>query len=50
MFKQPLHTYKFFNSDQVLPGVNKFTGNLVHLPCHHFLQEEELIRIRNAIG
>ena len=50
MFKQPLHTYKFFNSDKVLPGVKKFTTNLVHLPCHHFLQEEELIRIRNAFG
>ena len=50
MFKQPLHTYKFFNNSQTLPGVTKFTANLVHLPCHQYLEQEELYRIRNALG
>ena len=32
-----------------LPKVNKFVDNLVHLPCHHFLTDEELERIKSVL-
>jgi len=50
MFKQPLHTYPFFDKQQDLPVVMEFTNNLIHLPCHHYLSEDDLFKIKEAIG
>lgn len=50
MFKQPLHTYPFFDKQQDLPVVMEFTNNLIHLPCHHYLSEDDLFKIKKAIG
>ena len=49
MFKQPVNTYPFYKNKKELPKVNKFVDNLVHLPCHHFLTDEELERIKSVL-
>jgi len=49
MFKQPLNTYSFYNSNQHLPNVERFTKNLVHLPCHQYLEQSELDRIAEVL-
>lgn len=49
MFKQPVNTYPFYEMRKELPQVNKFVNNLVHLPSHHFLVEEELERIKSVL-
>jgi dTDP-4-amino-4,6-dideoxygalactose transaminase len=49
MFKQPLNTYPFYSNQKYLPNVKKFVENLVHLPCHQFMEQEELDRIKNIL-
>ena len=49
MFKQPINTYPFYKNKKHLPNVEKFVSNLVHLPSHHFLTEEELERIKSVL-
>lgn len=49
MFKQPLNTYPFYKNIKRLPKVEKFTDQLVHLPSHHYLTEEELDRIKSVL-
>ena len=49
MFKQPINTYPFYKTKKHLPNVEKFVSNLVHLPSHHFLTEEELERIKSVL-
>ena len=50
MFKQPLNTYPFYEMRKKLPQVSKFVQNLIHLPSHHFLTEEELKKIADALS
>jgi dTDP-4-amino-4,6-dideoxygalactose transaminase len=50
MFKQPLNTYSFYKSRKHLPKVLHFVDNLVHLPCHQHMTEEELIRIKEVLS
>ena len=49
MWKQPLNTYEFYKDKKFLPKVDKFVENLVHLPCHHFMTEEELQKIKEVL-
>ena len=49
MFKQPINTYPFYKTKKHLPKVEKFVNNLVHLPSHHFLTDEELERIKSVL-
>ena len=49
MFKQPINTYPFYKTRKHLPKVDKFVNNLVHLPSHHFLSDEELERIKSVL-
>ena len=49
MFKQPVNTFKFYPNRKHLPKVLEFIDNLVHLPSHHFLTQEDLERIKDAI-
>ena len=49
MFKQPLNTYEFYKNKTELPNVKKFVSNLVHIPCHHFMTDEELERIKEVL-
>jgi len=49
MFKQPVNTFKFYENRKHLPKVLHFVDNLVHLPSHHFLTDEELDRIKSVL-
>jgi UDP-2-acetamido-2-deoxy-ribo-hexuluronate aminotransferase len=49
MFKQPLNTYSFYENKKYLPAVDKFSKNLVHIPCHQYLTDKDLHRIKNAL-
>jgi dTDP-4-amino-4,6-dideoxygalactose transaminase len=49
MFKKPLNTYNFYTNEKYLPNVENFTSTLVHIPCHHFMEDEELYRIKEAL-
>lgn len=48
MFKKPLNTYSFYQNKKYLPNVENFTSTLVHIPCHHFMEDEELHRIKEV--
>ena len=50
MFKQPVNSFPFYKNRKHLPKVSHFVDNLVHLPSHHFLTDEELERIANAVS
>jgi len=49
MFKQPVNSFEFYKNRKDLPQVNEFVNNLVHLPSHHYLTEEELDRIKSVL-
>lgn len=49
MFKQPLNTYSFYKNRKILPNVEKFVQTLVHLPCHHFMTDDEMERIKQVL-
>ena len=49
MFKQPLNTYEFYKNRTELPNVKKFVSNLVHIPCHHFMTDDELEKIKQVL-
>tara|TARA_Y100001972_G_scaffold35137_1_gene43526 strand:+ start:1353 stop:2438 length:1086 start_codon:yes stop_codon:yes gene_type:complete len=49
MFKQPVNTFSFYKNRKHLPNVLHFIDNLVHLPSHHFLTDEELERIKSVL-
>ena len=49
MFKQPVNTFNFYQNRKHLPKVLKFIDNLIHLPSHHFLSDEELQRIKSVL-
>ena len=50
MFKQPVNSFPFYKNRKHLPKVLHFVDNLVHLPSHHFLTDEELERIAHAVS
>ena len=49
MFKEPLSSFSFYDDNEDLQGVKRFTKNLIHLPSHHYMKEEELIRIKKCL-
>ena len=49
MFKQPVNSFAFYKNRKHLPKAQYFVNNLVHLPSHHFLTEEELDRIKSVL-
>lgn len=49
MFKQPLNTYPFYKNRKPLPKVEEFVNTLVHLPCHHFMTDDEMNRVKQAL-
>ena len=50
MFKEPLPSFSFFEAQEELPGVKHFTENLIHLPSHHYMTQEELERITSCLS
>ena len=50
MFKEPMSSLSFFEAQEELIGVKKFTENLIHLPSHHFMIQEELERIAEVLN
>jgi dTDP-4-amino-4,6-dideoxygalactose transaminase len=50
MFKEPMSSLSFFEAQEELIGVKKFTENLIHLPSHHFMEHEELERIAEVLN
>ena len=50
MFKEPMSSFPFYKAQENLVGVNHFTENLIHLPSHHYMEEEELERIAEALN
>ncbi len=49
MFKEPMSSYSFYDTQETLPGVKHFTENLIHLPSHHYITFEEQHRIRECL-
>ncbi len=49
MFKQPLNTHLFYKNKKRLPKVEEFTKTLIHIPCHQFMLQEELDRIKEVL-
>ena len=50
-FKEPLHQFNFLNDYHAwCPLTEQFTASTVMLPCHHYLEEEELERIKKALS
>ena len=50
MFKEPLSEFEFFKAQEQLSGVKYFTQNLIHLPSHHYMIQEELDRIAKVLN
>ena len=50
MFKEPMSSFPFYKAQENLVGVNHFTENLIHLPSHHYMEEEELERIAETLN
>ena len=50
MFKEPMSSFPFYDAQEDLPGVKNFTENLIHLPSHHFMKHEELVRIAETLN
>jgi len=49
-FKEPLHLLPWLNEHgDDCPKTVEFCASTIHLPCHHFLKEEELIRVRKVL-
>lgn len=49
-FKEPLHKFNHFNNVINCQNTEKFVKNTIMLPCHHYLENEELKRILNALS
>lgn len=49
MFKEPMSSFPFYDAKEELPGVKHFTENLIHLPSHHYMEDEELIKIKKCL-
>lgn len=49
MFKEPLSSLSIYNQDLNLPKTEQFTKNLIHLPCHHYITEEDRETIKKAL-
>ena len=49
MFKEPMSSFPFYEAQENLVGVNHFTENLIHLPSHHYMEDEELIKIKKCL-
>ena len=50
MFKEPMSSFSFFEAQEELLGVKKFTENLIHLPSHHYMAQNELERIAETLN
>ena len=50
MFKEPMSSFPFYDAQEDLPGVKNFTENLIHLPSHHFMKHEELVKIAETLN
>ncbi len=50
MFKEPMSSFPFYDALEDLPGVKNFTENLIHLPSHHYMIHEELVRIAETLN
>ena len=49
-FKEPLHLLPWLNTEgDDCPKTVEFCASTVHLPCHHYLTDEELERIKSAL-
>jgi dTDP-4-amino-4,6-dideoxygalactose transaminase len=48
-FKEPLSNYSFYNSNEKFYNAEKFVKNTIMIPCHQYLEKEELKRIAEAL-
>lgn len=49
-FKEPLHLLPWLNTyEDDCPKTVDFCASTIHLPCHHYLQTEELERIKTVL-
>lgn len=48
-FKESLDTYSFYKSNRVCKGAEKLINNSIMIPCHQYLEQEELDRIAKAL-
>jgi len=49
MFKEPMSSFPFFEAQEELQGVKYFTENLIHLPSHHYMEQEDLDIIKRVL-
>lgn len=48
-FKQPLNVYSFYKDSKSCANAEKFVKNTIMIPCHQYLEKEELNRIKKAL-
>lgn len=49
-FKEPLSNYSFYKNTKKYPNAEKFVRNTIMIPCHQYLEKEELNRIKKALS
>lgn len=50
-FKEPLSNYSFYNNNyKQFSNAEKFVKNTIMIPCHQYLEKEELKRIAEALA
>ena len=49
MFKEPMSSFPFYEAQEDLPGVKHFTNSLIHLPSHHYMEQEDLDIIKRVL-
>jgi dTDP-4-amino-4,6-dideoxygalactose transaminase len=47
--KKSLNQYPFYNSDNICFKAENFIKNTIMIPCHQYLEKEELERIAEAL-
>jgi dTDP-4-amino-4,6-dideoxygalactose transaminase len=49
-FNESLNTYSFYENSKKCPGAEKLVKNTIMIPCHQYLEKEELNRIAEALA
>jgi len=49
MFKQPTSSFTFYDAEEDLSQVTTFTENLVHIPSHHYMEQDDLNKIASIL-
>ena len=43
------NSFPFYEAQEDLPGVKHFTNSLIHLPSHHYMEQEDLDIIKRVL-